>query len=95
VSEGNSKIHCLIEFEELNYKDQKSFADRVFKKWLERFRPALDDKKRRIDFSWKLKFGSDAEWQFHLDTKKDVFKTPITWGPKEGQATVKEEYNLY
>lgn len=95
MKEDNSKIHCLIEYEDLEYEDQKSFADRAFKKWLERFRPALDDKKRRIDFSWKLKFGGNADWQFHLDTNEDVFKTPKTWRPKEGQPTIKEEYDLF
>lgn len=76
--ENSSMIECLIHYEDSAFKvaSQQDFVKRVFRHWLERLRPALDDNKRTFKFVWKIKFNdSPKPWKFTLDnSKQDNFK---------------------
>jgi len=71
-----SNIVVLIEYPFIPIEDQKDFVKRIFRKWVERFRPALEDADRTFKFRWEVKFGNDGlEYVFELDnTKPSVFK---------------------
>ena len=95
INEGGSSIHCLINYPECDYDDQQEHAIRVFKVWLERFRPALDDKERSIDFFWEIQFGNDTAWSFRLDTsQRKIFKTFIYKRPNKGTG-ISEDFDLH
>ncbi|MGW8159965.1 MAG: hypothetical protein ACWGKN_15980 [Desulfoprunum sp.] len=71
-----SNIAVLIEYPFIPIEDQKDFVKRIFRKWAERFRPALEDAERSFKFRWEVKFGDDGlGYVFELDnTKPSVFE---------------------
>jgi hypothetical protein len=95
MSKESSTIHCLLQYKKASFYQQAKFAVRVLKSWHERFRPALGDEERSLDFSWKIQFGDDAPWHFRIDTKGDAFKEIMTSRPNEDNRKVTKVFNLY
>lgn len=95
INKNGSSIHCVINYPHCDYEDQEEHAIRVFKVWLERFRPALDDKERSIDFCWEIQFGEETAWSFRLDTSQHKnFKTFAFKRPKKGTGS-SEDFDLH
>lgn len=95
ITADSSTIHCLLEYKKASFYQQAKFAVRILKSWHERFRPALDDEKRSLDFSWKIQFGDDAPWNFQINTKGDIFKEITTSRPNENNRKDQKVFNLY
>jgi hypothetical protein len=62
----NPVIECEIAYSKLNRTEHEKFVKRIFRQWLERLRPALDDEKRKFKFIWKIKFDKD-EYVFNFN----------------------------
>lgn len=77
LSKEQSEIYCRIEYiEPVKYEEQEGHAKRIFKNWHERLRPAADDKKRNMKFTWDLVFNNESfktPWRYELDTKRTIF----------------------
>ena len=80
--DGISKIYCAIKYNAADIKEQESHVARLFKTWIERFRPALEAKEKKIDFKWSIQFGEDQPWEFRLDPTKNMIDTFICDGPE-------------
>lgn len=88
ISSDDSTISCSIHYtEEISASEQIEHARRSFKAWHERLRPAVDDTKRKMHFTWKLHFPNNVvPWVFDLDTHRDVFKQLDCHGPLDGKS---------
>ena len=89
-----SSISCSLHYDDkLSPPQQSENAKRVFKAWHERLRPAVDDTKRLMHFTWNLHFpGNVIPWVFDLNTKKDVFNQLQCHGPADGKSDKKPLY---
>ncbi len=96
ITDNRWSIHCQIKYEKCDYNVQQDHAIRVFKVWLERFRPALDDEKRSINFSWKMNFGDNAAWEFKLNTSQQkIFEIFEFKRPKESDPHSRETFDFH
>lgn len=77
LEKDQSDIHCRIEYKDkVTYEEQEGHAKRIFKNWHERLRPAADDQKRNMKFTWELVFdndGSKTPWKYELETTRTIF----------------------
>jgi hypothetical protein len=95
IGQISSTIHCLLQYKKASFQQQAKFAVRALKSWHERFRPALGDEERSLDFSWKIQFGEDAPWVFRINTKGGAFKEITTSRPKDDNCKDSKVFNLY
>jgi len=96
ITEKESTLSCKIEYKPRASDDQRRHAIRVFKSWHERLRPAADDRKRRMKFTWEMWFqDTPVPWRFILDTQEPVFRQVSVYGPRKGDTSKTAEYSLY
>lgn len=95
---GKFIIDFKITYGLIDWDEQLSLARRLFKSWLERLRPALDDDKRNLLFRIELVFGDSKPWVLKFDPSLSVtnpFKLWTASRPTKESKRSDEPFDVY
>jgi hypothetical protein len=96
INKGTSKIQCSFIFPACDYDLQQKKSFRAFKTWHERLRPAVDDAKRNMEFTWIIEFEkTKTPWIFYFNSSNQVFHEVKVTGPQKKNNDKQRTYNIY
>lgn len=96
IDKKKSEIQCSFVFPARDHDLQQKNAFRIFKTWHERLRPAVDDAKRNMEFTWIIRFKkTKIPWTFYFNSSSQVFHEVKVTGPQEKNPKKQETYNIY
>lgn len=95
ITSESSRIRCVLEYPACDHDLQCRHVIKIFKTWHERLRPAVDDLRRKMFFTWQIKFaGTATPWVFNFNSESPAFHELKVEGPG-ASGDEKTPYNIY